>query len=445
MISIGCVKGTKVENTELFQGKPGSGEPLASRMRPETLDDFMGQGHIVGQGKLLRIAIESDKLSSLIFFGPPGCGKTALANVIAKKTGSNFISINAVTSGVAEIRDAIKQAKHEKSLGRRTILFIDEIHRFNKSQQDALLADVEKGTVILIGTTIENPYFAVNQALISRSQVFEFKALSFDEVKNIILRALADKEKGLGNANVKITEDAINYLIKASDGDARQALNFLEMAIVTFGQGADKKNLELEEIKNLIHKKVSYDKKGSVHFDTISAFIKSMRGSDPDAALYWLAKMLYGGEDPRFIARRIVICSSEDVGNADPQALVVSSAAFQAVSSVGMPEARIILAQAVVYVATAPKSNASYVAISKALEDVEKEQTMEVPEYLKVASYKGAEKLGRGGYEYPFDADVQAKIKEGKFKQDYISENRKYYIPSENGFESEIKKRLEKK
>lgn len=417
-------------------------EPLASRMRPATLEEFVGQEHILSRGKLLRRAIESDRLSSLIFFGPSGTGKTALAYVIASKTGAHFIRINAVTSGVQEIREAILEAKRRRFEGQRTILFIDEIHRFNKLQQDALLPDVENGTVILIGTTVENPYFTVSSALISRSQVFEFKVLKPHEVKLILERAIRDKERGLGKYNVEISDDALNYLISAADGDARQALNALELAVITTNPENGKVKIGIDVIKDSIQKKVVYDRNGDAHYDTISAFIKSMRGGDPDAALYWLAKMLYAGEDPRFIARRMVICASEDVGNADPNALVVANAALQAVLFIGMPEAKIPLAQAAVYIATAPKSNACYAAINKALEDVEKEETIEVPGHLKVAGYKGAEKLGRGGYQYPFDPDVAKKLKSREIKQEYLGKKKKYYIPSESGYEAEIKKRM---
>lgn len=432
-----------MEEKELFQDKKFE-EPLAMRMRPKTLEEFVGQEQILGKGKLLRRAIEGDKLSSLIFFGPSGTGKTALAYIIANRTGAHFIRINAVTSGVAEIREAILEANRRRSIGQRTILFIDEIHRFNKLQQDALLPDVENGTVILIGTTVENPYFTVSQALISRSQIFEFVVLKPQEMKVILNRAIEDKERGLGKYNVEINKDAINYLISAADGDARQALNALELAVITTKSDNGKIKIDLDIMKDSIQKKVAYDRDGDAHYDTISAFIKSMRGSDPDATLYWLAKMLYAGEDPRFIARRIVICASEDVGNADPQALVVANAALQAVLFIGMPEAKIPLAQAAVYIATAPKSNASYMAINKVLEDVEKEETIEVPKHLKVASYPGAEKLGRGGYKYPFDSEVASKMKSGELKQEYLGKKKEYYIPLESGYEIKIKERMEK-
>ena len=426
------------EEKELFE-KTGFEEPLASRMRPEVLEDFAGQEQIIGSGRLLRRAIESDRLGSLIFFGPPGTGKTALAHIITKKTGAYFIRINAVTSGVAEIREAILEAKRRRGAGQHTILFIDEIHRFNKLQQDALLPDVENGTVILIGTTVENPYFTVSQALISRSQIFEFKVLSREDMRAILERTLCDKEKGLGKYNAEISADAMDYLISAADGDARQALNALELAVITTKPLSGKVIIDADTVKESIQKKVAYDRDGDAHYDTISAFIKSMRGSDPDAVLYWLAKMLYAGEDPRFIARRIVICASEDVGNADPQALVVAAAALQSVLFIGMPEAKIPLAQAAVYIATAPKSNASYAAINSALEDVEKEETAGVPDHLKVAGYKGAQGLGRGGYQYPHDPEVAKKLKSGELKQEYLGTKKKYYFPSGRGHEAKLK------
>ena len=329
-------------------------------------------------------------------------------------------------------------------MGRRTMLFIDEIHRFNKLQQDALLPDVENGTVVLIGTTVEKPYFTVSQALISRSRIFEFKVLSHEEMRAILERTLYDKEKGLGRYNTEISADAMDYLISAADGDARQALNALDLAVITTKPLNGKVVIDAETIRESIQKKVAYDRDGDAHYDTISAFIKSMRGSDPDAALYWLAKMLYAGEDPRFIARRIVICASEDVGNADPQALVLAAAALQSVLFIGMPEAKIPLAQAAVYIATAPKSNASYAAINSALEDVEKEETAGVPDHLKVAGYKGAQELGRGGYQYPHDPETAKKLKSGEIKQEYLGKGKKYYIPLESGYEAEIKKRMKK-
>jgi|Deesub1362A_J573_1020465.scaffolds.fasta_scaffold00013_3 putative ATPase len=402
----------------------GTMSPLAYRMCPETLDEYVGQEHILGEGKLLRRAIEADRVSSIILYGPPGTGKTALARVIAKKTKASFNWLNAATTGLEDLRKVIKQARADALKGIKTILFLDEIHRFNKLQQDALLPDVEEGNIILIAATVENPFFYVNSALISRSQIFELKPLTKEHLLTILKRALEDKEKGLGKLNLSVTDDALEHLAVMADGDARRALSALEIAALTTppdrqGKIVITKGIAEESIQK---KAVVYDKKGDQHYDTISAFIKSMRGGDPDATVYYLAKMLYAGEDPRFIARRIVICASEDVGNKDPMALVVATSALRAVEFVGMPEARIPLAQAAIYVATAPKSNASYMAIEKALKDIEEEETMEVPEHLKDSHYRGAEKLGRGkGYIYPHD------YPEGTVKQEYIKKKKKYY------------------
>jgi putative ATPase len=415
--------------------------PLAVRMRPESLDEFVGQKHILAKGKLLRRAIEADRLSSLILYGPPGCGKTSLAYCISKITKSYFEHINAVSSSVEELRKKISSAKlRKKNSGQKTILFIDEVHRFNKAQQDVLMPDVEEANVILIGATVENPFFYLVSPLISRSLVFELKLLSEDEIKHILRRALTDKKRGLGNLKIKITEDVLNFLAKACDGDARKALTALEIAVRS-SQLKDKKciDITLEIAEESIQKKaVVYDKKGDAHYDAASAFIKSMRGSDPDAALYWLSKMLYAGEDPRFIARRICICAAEDVGNADPQALVLANAAYQVCEFIGMPEARIPLAQAAIYVSCAPKSNASYLAIEKAYREIEKERTQEVPNHLKSASFKGAQELGRGkGYKYAHDYP-------GYFvEQDYMSKKKTFYQPKDSGYEKIIKKRLE--
>ncbi len=416
--------------------------PLALRMCPKKLDDFVGQEHILGEGKLLRRAVEADKVSSLILFGPPGCGKSALAAIIAERTNGYFEQLNAVTCGVADIRKMIERAYQRKQLyGKKTILLVDEIHHFNKSQQDALLPDVERGTVILIGITTENPYFYINSALISRSWgVFEFCPLKDEQIKSIVLRTLKDKLNGLGSMNVKMDSRALEHITRVANGDARRALNALELGIATTKPGIGGViEFTLPVAEESIQKKaILYDKKSDEHYDTISAFIKSMRGTDPDAALYWLAKMLYAGEDPRFIARRIIICASEDVGNSDPQALILANAAREAVEFLGMPEARIILAQAAVYVACAPKSNASYMGIENALKDIKDEQLMEVPNHLKDAH---ADSKGRGhgeGYLYPHSYP-------GHYvKQCYMPEKRKYYDPSESGFELEIKKRLEK-
>jgi putative ATPase len=374
-------------------------QPLAARMRPRTLEEFVGQAHIVGPGKLLRRAIEADRITSLVLYGPPGTGKTALAHVIARATRAHFESLNATAAGVAELREAIVRAKERARIdGRRTILLVDEIHRFNKAQQDVLMPDVEQGNPILIGATTFNPFFSIVPALLSRSLVCELKPLAKEEILTILRRALADTERGLGGRSVQADKDALAHLAKVCDGDARRALNALEVAVLTTPPGRDGVvPLTLAEAEESIQKKaVVYDRQDDAHYDTISAFIKSMRGSDPDAALYWLAKMLYAGEDPRFIARRIVICASEDVGNADPQALVLAAAAMHVSEFVGLPECRIPLAQAAVYIACAPKSNAAYLGIEAAIKDVEAGRTMEVPAHLQDASYKGAKSLGRG-------------------------------------------------
>jgi putative ATPase len=412
-------------------------EPLAVRMCPDKLEDFVGQEHIVGDGKLLKRAIEADRISSVIFYGPPGIGKTALAVVISKKTGAEFVRKNAVASNVAEIRNVVDAAKKIKSLtGKKTILLLDEIHRFNKAQQDVLLPEVEMGSVILIGTTTENPFFAVNSALLSRSQVFEFKPLKEDAVRALLVRAVKDKEKGLGRLDLDIDEEALRHLAKISDGDARRALGALEIAALTTPAGKDGRvRITLTTAEESIQKKaIVYDRDGDAHYDAASAYIKSMRGSDPDAALYWLAKMITAGEDPRFIARRLVICASEDVGNADPQALVLANAAMQVSEFIGFPEARIPLAQATVYVACAPKSNAAYLAVESAIKDVSEERTQEVPDDLKDANYPGAAKLGRGqGYKYAHSYEKHY------VKQDYMRKKRQYYFPTDMGHEKTIK------
>ncbi|MBE6081882.1 replication-associated recombination protein A [Sporanaerobacter sp. PP17-6a] len=419
--------------------------PLAERMRPEVLEDFIGQKHILGKDKFLYRSIKADRLSSMIFYGPPGTGKTTLAMVIAKSTKMNFEKLSAVSAGIKDIREVVDKAKeYLKLYSKRTILFIDEIHRFNKTQQDALLPYVERGIIILIGATTENPYFEVNKALLSRCQIITIEKLSKAELREILMRALKDKEKGLGMFNVDIAEDAVDYLVEISEGDGRIALNSLELGVLTTPKD-DKGiiNIDLEVIKDCIQvKQAKYDKGGDEHYDTISAFIKSMRGSDPNAALYWLAKMIYAGEDPKFIARRIIICASEDVGNADPNALTVALSAFKAVETVGMPEGKIPLAQAAVYVACAPKSNAAFSGILKALDDVKNKRIGEVPDYLKDANYKGASDFNHGiGYKYPHDY-------ENSFvKQDYLPpelKEAKYYEPTENGYEKVIKERLSK-
>jgi len=415
--------------------------PLAVRMRPATLNEFVGQQHIIGEGKLLKRSIDSDKITSLILYGPPGTGKTTLAHVISNITKSHFEQLNAVTSNVGEIREQIARAKQKRSSdGKRTILFIDEIHRFNKAQQDVLMPDIEDGNPILIGATVHNPFFAIVSPLISRSQVFELKPLSADNIKKILENALTDKEKGLGRLKINMDKKALEHIAKVCDGDARKALNSLEIGALTTKPKNGIIEFTLDVAQESIQKKaVLYDKDGDAHYDTISAFIKSMRGTDPDAALYWLAKMLYAGEDPRFIARRIVICAAEDVGNADPQALVVANAAFQIAEFVGLPEARMPLAQATVYVACAPKSNAAYMGLEAALKDVEEGRTYEVPTHLKDASYQGAKTLGHGeNYKYAHDYDKHY------VRQEYVAGGKKYYIPTEIGYEKRIKEWLEK-
>lgn len=417
--------------------------PLANRLRPNTLDEFIGQEHIVGKDTLLYRAIKADKLSSLILYGPSGTGKTTLAKIIANTTKSIFIQINGVTSGTKDIKEIVEKAKITLLNGKKTILFIDEIHRFNKSQQDTLLPHVEDGTIILIGATTENPYFEVNRALISRSIIFKLEPLSTNNIKQIITRAINNKENGLGYFNIKIDENALDFIANICNGDARVALNAIELASLTTKKSDDGIiyiNLKIAE--QCIQKRaINYDKSGDNHYDTISAFIKSMRGSDPNAAVYYLAKMLYAGEDPKFIARRIIICASEDVGNADPRALQVAVSAFQAVEMIGMPECRIILSQAVCYVATAPKSNSSYLAIDKAMEDVQNIKIKQIPPYLKDAHYSGASELGNGiGYKYAHNYE------KNYVKQQYLPDELKdnvYYNPSDNGYEKNIKKWLE--
>ncbi len=416
--------------------------PLAERMRPTSLKDFVGQEHIVGEGKILSRAINADKLSTAIFYGPPGTGKTTLARIIANTTNNNFITLNAVTSGIKDIKEKIIYAIDELSMyNKRTILFIDEIHRFNKSQQDALLPYVENGTIVLIGATTENPYFEVNSALISRSLVFEFKKITDEQIAHVVRKALKNNEHGYGLKKIELSEEALKHITNNSNGDVRKALSALELGVETTQAINGVININIEVAEECIQKKkIEYDKNGDSHYDTISAFIKSMRGSDPDAAVFWLAKMIKAGEDPKFIARRIIICASEDVGNADPRALEVAVNAFKAVEIIGFPEGRIILAQATLYIACAPKSNASYLAIDKAMVAVEK-NSIEVPANLKDKHYSGAEKLGRGqGYKYPHDYD--------KFyvKQNYLPESIKhsnFYIPKESGYEGKIKKFLE--
>ena len=418
--------------------------PLASRLRPATLDEGVGQEHIIGKDKLLYRAIKADKLGSVIFYGPPGTGKTTLAKVIANTTSSRFRQINATVAGKKDMEEVVKEAQDYLGMyGKKTILFIDEIHRFNKGQQDYLLPFVEDGTLILIGATTENPYFAVNGALISRSIIFELKPLTKENIETLLDRAVTDKEKGMGSYNAVLEKDAREFLADISGGDARAALNALELGILTTKRREDGKiHIDLETASQCIQKRVvRYDKTGDNHYDTISAFIKSMRGSDPDAAVFYLAKMLYAGEDIKFIARRIMICAAEDVGNADPQALVVAVAAAQAVERLGMPEAQIPLAQAVTYVASAPKSNAACMAVFDAMEAVKTTKTT-VPSHLQDAHYKGSKKMGHGvGYLYAHDYPNHY------VEQQYMPSEllgRKFYHPTDNGYEKNIQEYFRK-
>ena len=414
--------------------------PLASRLRPRTLDEVVGQQHIIGKDKLLYRAIKADKLGSVIFYGPPGTGKTTLAKVIANTTQADFKQINATVAGKKDMEEVVTEAKNNMGMyGRRTILFVDEIHRFIKGQQDYLLPFVEDGTLTLIGATTENPYFEVNGALLSRSRIFELKPLEKDDIKQLIYRAVTDSERGMGTYRVKIEEDAADFLADTANGDARAALNAVELGVLTTERSEDGLiHIDLAAAQECIQKRaVRYDKDGDNHYDTISAFIKSMRGSDPDAAVYYLARMLYAGEDIKFIARRIMICASEDVGNADPQALNVAVSAALAAERIGLPEAQIILSQAASYVACAPKSNAAYVAIQNAMENVKTTRTMPVPVHLQDRHYKGAAKLGHGeGYKYAHDYPKHY------VKQQYLPDGMEgtvFYEPSDNGYEKQIK------
>lgn len=435
-----------MENIDLFtlsmENKLRETSPLGDRMRPEKLEDFVGQRHLVGEGKFLYRAIRSDRINSMILFGPPGTGKTTLATIIANSTNMIFEKISAVTSGVKDIRFVIDRAEENlKVYNKRTILFIDEIHRFNKSQQDALLPFVERGVIILIGATTENPYFEVNKALLSRAMVLELHKLDREDLFKLTKMALANEKKGLGGYRVDISEEAINYLVNACEGDARFLLNSLEISLLSTDEVNGIRHIGVDTIKDSMQRRnISYDKNGEFHYNTISAFIKSMRGSDPQASIYWLARMIYAGEDPKFIARRIIILAAEDIGNADPNALLVANAAFDAVNKIGMPEARIILSQATIYMATAPKSNASYLAIDKALEDIRMEEAKDIPKHLKDAHYGGAKELSRGlDYKYPHDYENNY-IEQEYLPKDY--ENKVYYAPTNNGYEGEIKKKF---
>ncbi len=418
--------------------------PLASRLRPTTLEEVVGQQHIIGKDKLLYRAIKADKISSIIFYGPPGTGKTTLAKVIANTTSAEFKQINATIAGKKDMETVVEEAKNTLGMyGKKTILFVDEIHRFNKGQQDYLLPFVEDGTLILIGATTENPYFEVNKALISRSSVFELKPLSEEDIKTLLMRAVYDREKGMGSYGAVIENEAIDFLADIAGGDARNALNAIELGILTTPRSEDGKiHITIDVASECIQKRVvRYDKSGDNHYDTISAFIKSMRGSDPDAAVYYLAKMLYAGEDIKFIARRIMICASEDVGNADPQALTVAVSAAQAVERVGMPEAQIILSQAVLYVATAPKSNSACNAIFAAMENVRNQKTT-VPSHLQDSHYKGSVDLGHGiGYKYAHD------FPNHYVKQQYLPDEIQdsvFYEPSDMGYEKKIREHLKR-
>lgn len=422
-----------------------SESPLASRMRPTTLDEVVGQQHIIGKDKLLYRAIKADKLSSIIFYGPPGTGKTTLAKVIANTTSAEFMQINATSAGKKDMEEVISKAKDNQGMyGKKTILFIDEIHRFNKGQQDYLLPFVEDGTIVLIGATTENPYFEVNGALLSRSVIFELKKLSNEDIRELLKRAVTDVEKGMGSYNAQIDDEALDFLADVCNGDARAALTAIELGVLTTDRSEDGIiHIDINVASECIQKRViSYDKNGDNHYDTVSAFIKSMRGSDPDAAVYYLARMLYAGEDVKFIARRIMILASEDIGNADPMAMVVAAACAQEVERVGMPESQIILAQAVTYMACAPKSNSAVEAISKAMNCVRETKTPPVPTHLQDAHYKSSSKLGHGvGYKYAHDYPNHY------VKQQYLPdglENEVFYEPSDNGYEKKIQEHFKK-
>ncbi|QEL17295.1 replication-associated recombination protein A [Limnoglobus roseus] len=422
-------------------------QPLAARMRPRTIDEYVGQEHILGPGKLLRRMLLADRLNSVIFYGPAGCGKTALAHVIANQTKSHFVSMNAVAAGIKEVREVLAEARGRlEEDGERTILFLDEIHRFNRSQQDVLLPDVENGIVILIGATTQNPFFAVNTPLLSRSQIFTLEPLTRDHIKTIIRRALADADRGLGKTPVEMTDEALTFLAEICDGDARRALMAVEIGVKsaqaiendTVARTADGKILyDVALAQDSIQRKVlDFDPTGDSHYDLASAFIKSLRGSDPQAAVYWLARMLESGEDPRFVARRLVIFASEDVGNADPMAILVANGAWDAVERVGLPECQLNLSQAVCYLATAPKSNAATVAIGLAAKDVKEGRTLPVPKHLRDSHYAGSKQFGHVGYQYAHDGDG------GWVDQEYVPAAVTYYTPTDRGFEATIRERM---
>ncbi|MCE9590883.1 MAG: replication-associated recombination protein A [Planctomycetes bacterium] len=426
------------------QANRRAAEPLAVRMRPRTLDEFAGQQHFLGEGKLLRRMLAADRLTSVIFYGPPGTGKTTLAELIASTTRRRFERANAAAVGVREVREVLDEArKRLEADGQRTIFFLDEIHRFTRAQQDVLLGDVERGIVTLIGATTENPFFAINSPLVSRSQIFQFQPLTEEDIKRILTGAVADPDRGYGKLKLTVTDEAMALWAKISDGDARRALTALEIAVLSSGQAATKPGEELPAAPIVIdldaaeqsiqRKAVVYDGTGDEHYDAASAFIKSMRGSDPDASIYWLAKMLEAGEDPRFIARRIAILASEDIGNADPRAISVAAAAFDITERIGMPECQLTLAQAVIYMATAPKSNSATVAIGAAMSDVKNDRTVPVPRHLRDGHYAGAKKLGNAtGYKYAHDSPT------GYVEQDYLGVDKTYYTPSNRGYEQRI-------
>jgi len=412
-------------------------QPLAARMRPATLAEFVGQQHFLGEGKLLRRLLKADRMSSVIFYGPPGTGKTTLARLLAVESQRRFRQVSAVTSGVKELREMLDQARDELSLGgRQTLLFVDEIHRFNRAQQDVLLPDVEEGVVTLVGATTSNPFFAVNSALVSRSQIFQFEPLTREEIKTLLRRAVQDRERGLGDVPIVLQEEALDFIAEVCDGDARRALTALEVAVLSSDERPVQLTRALAE-ESVQRKAIEYDPTGDTHYDAASALIKSLRGSDPDAALYWLARMLEAGEDVRFLCRRLVILASEDIGNADPHALPLAVAAMQACEFVGLPECQLTLAQAVTYLACAPKSNASTVAIGEARRDVREGRILPVPIHLRDSHYRGAKQLGHGeGYEYAHNAE------DGIAAQDYLGIEREYYHPVDRGFEKELAARL---